>query len=68
MTQLELFENEPLKPLRVWLHVWTDAERERKKAITGLPRNGDGEEVMRPSACRSCGDTPNQHQDEGTRR
>lgn len=31
MTQLELFENEPLKPIQRYLHVWTEAQRARAK-------------------------------------
>lgn len=32
MKQLELFDG--LQPVKKWLHVWTDAERERNKAVT----------------------------------
>lgn len=41
MKQLELFEGP--QPIQKWLHVWTDAERERNKKA----RSNDCQEILR---------------------
>lgn len=44
MKQLELFETNSLKPIRKWLHVWSEAERARaiKNPTTRPPGNAVG--------------------------
>lgn len=46
MKQLELFETNSLKPIRKWLHVWSEAERAR--AIKNPQRDRLGNAVGNP--------------------
>ena len=77
MQQLDLFDDEGPQPIQRWLHVWSEADRERriKNPSTVRPYTCAGEnpperaeERVRQRTCMSLERAPNPHPDAAFRK